>query len=226
MSDIKRLPATAGIAIGAILFVIAILAILIGAIAAGSGTFGTSGTSESYRTMGGALVQQGVTLSVGFQRILTNGVDESQIIITPQYSAVNEQRALFAPVGGGISPVFPMRDAIATGATWRYVIDANMLGFGSSGNNDVIAVVEIRNAAVCQAINSVVIGLNAPLAITLAVLPGVPVAADVTGTDGVIDVANSFDTSAVSSLSGIRQACVQDSSGTPRFWYYHLIKAN
>lgn len=226
MKNALRLPTTAGMAIGVILFVIAILAVVIGAIAAGSGGFGASGASESYRTMGGALVQQGVTLSVGFQRLITGGVDPDQIIITPQFTTPNQLRALYAPSGGGIAPVIPVRDAVATGATWRFVLDANMRDFGAAGNNDVIAVVQIRNNQVCQAINSVVIGYNAPLAITLAVLPGVPVALDVTGSDGLIDAGNSFDTSAVASLSGVRQACVQDAAGTPGYWYYHVIKAN
>lgn len=226
MSAIKRASRHAGIAIGAILFVVALLAVLMGALVAGSSGFGSNSASESHRTMGGALVQQGVSLVAGFQRLMTGGVETANIIITPQFSGPNALRALFAPNGGGLTPMQPPLDAVASGASWRFVSDANLPDFGAAGDNDVIALVQIRNDAICRAINSVVIGHNAPLTITLAVLPGVPVAADVTGTDGLMNGANSFDASAVSALSGIAQACVQDSNATAGFWYYQLIKAN
>lgn len=226
MTIARRIPADAGVAIGAILFVVAILAILIGAIAAGTGGLGGGSASESHRTMGGTIVQQSTMMTVGFQRLITGGVDPADIIITEQYTTPNELRALYSPRGGGLVPVQPPRDAIAAGATWRYVVDANMRDFGASGDNDVVAMLQIRNDVICRAINSVVIGYNAPLSITLAVLPGVPTTLDVTGVDGVMDSGNSLDTSAVASLSGVRQACVQDGGGSPNYWYYQVIRAN
>lgn len=224
MNVARRIPATAGIAVGAILFVVAILAILIGAISAGTGGFGSNSASESHRTMSGTIVNQSSMMVVGFQRLITGGVEPADIIVTEQYSPANHLRALYAPSGGGMTPAQPPRDAIAAAATWRYVIDANMLGFGAPGDNDVVAMLQIRNDAICRAINSVVIGLNSPLSITLAVLPGTPTTLDVTGTDGVMDSGNALDTSAVPSLNGIRQACVQVAGGN--FWYYQLIRAN
>ena len=69
----KRMGATAGIAIGPILFIIAILAILAAAIAAGSGSFTSGTTSESAKTKASALIQIGENLKVGMDRLIMEG---------------------------------------------------------------------------------------------------------------------------------------------------------
>jgi len=215
-----------GIALAPILFIVAILGVLVAALAAGNAGFNSNTATETDKTRGGTLVQQGVTLKQAIENIFVNGTPEEQIIIATDYTDANKTKALYAPAGGAILKQIPPRDAVASGAFWAIADNANMEGIGQSGGNDVVAYVNVSNAKLCRAINEIIFGRGSALATSLPAITVTVVANDVTTQDGVIDTSNVFETSGVTALAGYLQACVMDSQSTPNYWYYQVMKVN
>ncbi|MFY9288723.1 MAG: hypothetical protein WAO98_09520 [Alphaproteobacteria bacterium] len=151
----QRFNASAGIAIGPILFIIAILAILSAAIAAGSGSF-TSGTGqESNRTKASALIQIGENLKIGMDRMMMgNGISFGSYVINAANTINNND--LFSPTGGGITiPSAAMSNAPGTDV-WYYPTGA-VPSMGTN-NAEQLAVLKIA-PGVCNEINSRVSGV-------------------------------------------------------------------
>ncbi|MCL2469161.1 MAG: hypothetical protein FWF24_02890 [Alphaproteobacteria bacterium] len=152
--DEQRFDRDAGIAIGPILFIIAVLGILAAAIAAGSGSFTTNATSEGNRAKAAALVDIGQTLRIGFDRIMSNGIDISDIRIDPDSTSQPED--LFSPIGGGISPPSTTMGADPTTDEWHFpLIAIPRLGTGAGSR---VAMLRVQKG-VCDEINSRIVGL-------------------------------------------------------------------
>ncbi len=157
----------AGIAVGAILFVIAVLAILAGAIAAGSGSFTSGTTNESDSTKASAIIQIGDNLKTGMDRLfMENQIPFANVDTNTANTSGNNQ--LFSPAGGGITPPAwsmanqPSTDGTAaTGDIW-YFPYASVPGVGSGGTNyDILAVLSVAQG-VCNNINTRAIGIPTP----------------------------------------------------------------
>lgn len=144
-----RLAANAGIAIGPILFIIAVLGILASAIAAGSGSFTTSTTGESNRAKSSAMIDMGMNLKIGFDRIVGNGIDFINVNIDPVDTSATTD--LFSPLGGGVSaPSITMSMAPASDL-WQYPLIA-VPNIGTASGSRV-AVLRVAGG-VCDEINS------------------------------------------------------------------------
>lgn len=215
----------AGIAIGPILFIVAIIAVLVAALSSGNNGFSNT-SAERYRTRVAPLIQQGVNFKMATETLMTYGITESQLIVSQSFSTASGVNALFAPTGGTLIPQIPPIEVTGTGASWVFAINQNMEGLGVAANNDVVAYIQIINAAMCKIINQIVFGPNDSRAVTLPVITATVVANAVTAQNGVIDTTNVFNTSGVSTLSGRMQACVADSATTPNYWYYQVMRVN
>jgi len=222
-NNVGRLPAHAGIAIGPILFVVAILAVLVGAIAAGSGGFGSSTKDEAARVRASTLIQQGVTLKAGFDRVVVNGTDPADVVVSETGFTATSAAALYGTAGGGITIQSPPKEAVTTGSTWRFVPDADLPDVGGSGTNDYIAVIQVTLAA-CNALNDLIFGrgvYSSPP--SLGTSPTITITAAGTG-DIVALTANAFTlgTSPSAAFSGRTSAC--GANGTS-YYYYQLLAA-
>ncbi len=147
--DYQRMGASAGIAIGPILFIIAVLGILAAAIAAGSGSFTTGTTGEGNRAKATAMIDMGQNLKIGFERILGNGVEFVDVDLDPTHTTAADD--LFSPLGGGITaPSVSMAAAPATDV-WNYpLIAIPAIGTTSGSRVAVLRVAE----GVCDEVNS------------------------------------------------------------------------
>lgn len=218
----NRFVAAAGIAIGPILFVVAILAVLVGAIAAGSGGFGSSTADEAARVRSSTIIQQAVTIKGAFDRIVVNGATAGQVVVSETGFTGTSTLALYGTAGGGITVQNPPRDAVVTGASWRFVIDANLPDIGSTGNNDVVTLLEV-SLPTCNALNDLIFGrgqYTTPPAMGGTV--NVTITAVATG-NNPIPTANAFDTSTPpAAMNGRTSACVSNSGS---YYYYQLLAA-
>lgn len=214
-----------GIAIGPILFIIAVLAVLVGAIASGNSGFSNT-TAEATKTRATPIIQQGVNFKMALETVMTQGAAEEDVIVSTNFTLGNGTLALFSPTGGTLIPQIPPREATGTGASWVFADNQNMEGLGTSGSGDVVAYLRIANAAMCRTINEIIFSVGAAQVTTLPTITVTVVDNAVTAEDGVIDVANTFGTAGVSSVSGRMQACVADSESTPNYWYYQVLRAN
>lgn len=221
-SSHARFTANAGIAIGPILFVVAILAVLVGAIAAGSGGFGSSTADEAARVRASTIIQQAVSIKGAFDRIVVNGATPAQVVVAETGFTGTSTLALYGTSGGGITIQNPPRDAVVTGATWRFVGDANLPDIGSTGANDTITVVQV-SLQTCNALNDLIFGRGvhtAPPALGGTV--AVTIAAVASG-NTVIDMGNAFQSSTPpAAMNGRTSACV--ANGTD-YYYYQLLAA-
>jgi hypothetical protein len=224
----QRFAANAGIAIGPILFVVAILAVLVGAIAAGSGGFGGSTADETARVRAGTIIQQGINIKNGSDRMVVNGSDPTTIVVAETGFTSTSLVALYGTAGGGITIQSPPREAVPTGSTWRFVRNTNIPSVGGT-NGDFIAVLQV-NQAICVALNDIIFGRGTYTASTLPIMattaPTVTIAAATTG-DTVTPSGNVFPigTGFTPALGGRISACVSDNAGTPAFYYYQLLSA-
>lgn len=227
MSLDRNFHQNAGIAIGPILFVIAILAVLVGALAAGSGGFGSSTADDAKRVQATTLIQQGTTIKSAMDRLLVQGFDTTSIIVSPTFTTGNAEGALFAPAGGGLTPQVPPANIIAASAAWGYVPAANLPGIGSTGANDFITLIEVKDTSVCKALNSVIFGRTATQTTTIPAPSSAATItnAAVTASDGVAATGNAADLSGIASLSGRTQGCFSDGGTTPKFYYYQILSA-
>ena len=230
----SRMPATAGIAIGPILFVVAILAVLVAALAAGGG-FGGSTQTERDRVKASVVIEQGANFKAGFERLYGGALDVNEMILSTAYTNAKKNAALYAAAGGGLTQQSPMEGTVPdTGVTnWRFVPGANLPGIGTNAENDFIVAIGIRSATICKAINGIVFGKTAPAA---TALPSASSAAIVlndadpctdttidTATSGCAVSANRFDISATAAANGYSQTCVDDGAGN--YYYYQLLLA-
>lgn len=237
ISKIKKLPQSQpGLAIGPILFVIAILAVLVGALAANSGGFSTSTADESNRVNASAVIEQGISLKNGIDRLSVNGVALNAINLQPNYAAGTEDFALFASIGGGVMQFAPPANTTTTTgvSNWRFTEKANIPGLGNAGGNDFVAVIEIKNEAACKMVNAVLFGKDSSMAQTV---PGNATAVTMndvgscsnvnvqTTTAGCNLAANAFDISAITAVANRTQACVTDGASTPRYFYFQVLAA-
>lgn len=224
-----------GIAIGPILFVVAILAVLVGALAAGSGGFGSSTADDTNRVNASVLIQQATSIKSAFDRVLVAGAAPAEIVISPTFTAGQEDNAIFSPTGGGLTAQNPPSNVVPTTGvtTWRFVPAANLPGIGSSGANDYALVVQVRSIAICRALNSIAFGRNAPQATTIPApgsaltftLTDAGAATDVTGASTTPNIAaNTFNIATIG-VSGRSQGCVSDGASTPSYYYYQLLTA-
>ncbi len=150
----RRFRPDAGIAIGPILFIIAILGILAGAIAAGSGSFTASTNSEGSRAKASAVIEIGQALKFGFERLINNGVDLSNIDTDPL--STSSTSALFSPVGGGISAPSVTMANDPTKDVWLYPFIA-IPNIGTSSGSK-LAMLRV-NLSLCDEINAKAIAL-------------------------------------------------------------------
>jgi len=223
-----RLTATAGIAIGPILFVVAILAVLVGAIAAGSGGFGGSTADESARVRAGTIIQQGINIKNGSDRMVVNGADQTTIVTAETGFTSTSLLALYGTAGGGITIQSPPREAVPSGSTWRFVRNANLPSIGGT-NGDFIAVLQVTQA-VCVALNDIIFGRGTYTASTLPIMattaPTLLITAAASG-DTVTPSGNAFPfgTGQTPALAGRISACVSDNASTPSYYYYQLLSA-
>ena len=156
--ETERLSASAGIAIGPILFIIAILAILASAIASGTGSFTAGAAAEGNKTRASALIQIGENLRMGMDQIILaggRGVDE--IVINTLNTSNNVD--LFSPTGGGIST--PSRGHANNPLVdlWHYP-RGPIKGFGSPYGREIIAVLPVSRG-VCSELNNRSVGIAA-----------------------------------------------------------------
>lgn len=227
-----RLASEEGIAIGPILFVAAILAVLVAAIAAGSSGFNTSTTTESNRIVATTVIQQGMNLRSGVERLLASGKGVPDIIVSQDFvddAATTDKDelayALYSTTGGGLTfPTPPSNAVSASNEMWRFVPDADLNGIGLAGTNDFVSVLPIGGLEICKSLNGVLYGNSDASATTPDALSGAPTVAKVTAQNAVADTANAFSTSGVTALSGRTQGCVDDGSGN--YYYYTLLTAN
>lgn len=218
-----RLTSSAGIAIGPILFVVAILAVLVGAIAAGSGGFGSSTADEAARVRGSTIVQQAVTIKGAFDRIVVNGATPAQVVVAETGFTGSSTLALYGSFGGGITPQTPPRDAVPSGARWRFVPDADLPGIASSGANDYITVLEV-NLQTCNALNELTFGRGAHTApLSMGTSASATTNAVASG-DTVADISNAFTISGSppAALTSRTSACVVNGTS---YYYYQLLAA-
>jgi hypothetical protein len=151
--DSRRLGPNAGIAIGAILFMVAILAILAAAVAAGSGSFTSSTTNDSSRTKSSALVSIGDNLNTGMEHITAEGgILPLSVVLDPtQTSGVTD---LFSPSGGGIAAPSVSMANNPVYDVWYYPTGyVKGIGTGSGGSYDILAVLPV-SPGVCAEINN------------------------------------------------------------------------
>lgn len=218
----NRFSAVAGIAIGPILFVVAILAVLVGAIAAGSGGFGSSTADEAARVRASTIIQQAVTIKGAFDRIVVNGATPAQVIAAEAPATTTSTLALYGTSGGGITVQNPPRDAVVAGATWRFVVDADLPGIGAAGNTDAITVLQV-SLPTCNALNDLIFGRGqyaTPPALGGTVNLTIPAIA---AGDNVIPLTNAFDSSTPpAGITGRTSACVSNSTN---YYYYQLLSA-
>ena len=237
-----RLSVNAGIAIGPILFVVAILAVLVGALAAGSGGFGSSTANDSNRINGSTLIEQGTNLKTGMDRIMVNGALTTDVVFSQTYTTTNAANALFSPSGGGLTFQNPPPLVVdATVNTWRYVNAATIPGIGTAANQVVVAA-QVRNLALCQAINGIIFGKTStqattpPAYSTAATSTNLLITNDMTTTcsdtnltsvaAGCAIASNKMDMTLVTTnggISGRTQACISDGGTTPKYYYYQLM---
>lgn len=212
--------AQAGIAIGPILFIVAILAILVGAIAAGSGGFGSSTTDEAARVRASTIIQQAVSIKSAFDRVLVSGAVPSAVIAAEAPTTTTSPLALYGVLVGTTAQI-PPRDAVVTGASWRFVVDADLPGIGAPGNNDAITIVEV-SLPTCNALNELIFGRGqyvSPPALTGTVNVAI---ASIGPGDNVIPATNAFDSSVPpAAIQGRSSACVASGG----YYYYQLLAA-
>ncbi len=139
----------AGIAIGPILFVVAILAILATAIAAGSSTFATSSGQETNRTNAASMIQIGMNLKLGMDRLVAIGLPVANVDINASNTTGNN--AFFSPLGGGLVP--PSSALSSSGSdAWIYTW-GNVTGLGNDSLQERVAFLKV-NPGVCDQINA------------------------------------------------------------------------
>ena len=113
-----RPPGDSGIALGPILFIVAILGILAAAIAASSGSFTGRSNAEAASSKASALIQIGLILQVGAERMVGAGTDFDTVNIDP--TSTSNTNDLFAPAGGGVNtPSITLANDPATDI-WHY----------------------------------------------------------------------------------------------------------
>ncbi|MGE3770902.1 MAG: hypothetical protein AB7G06_08145 [Bdellovibrionales bacterium] len=221
-NNTSRLAATAGIAIGPILFVVAILAVLVGAIAAGSGGFTGSATTESVRVRASVLIQQANNIKTATDRVIVNGTGPTAIIVAESPATPTSSSAIYTTAGGGITPQNPPAGSVPTGSTWRFVLDADLPGIGAA-DGDFIAVIQVTEQT-CEALNNIIFGTGVLSSIpSLGTTPDVTIAAAAAG-DNVTPAGNAFDQggSPDTEYDGRINACVAD--GTD-YYFYQLLSA-
>jgi hypothetical protein len=156
-----------GIAIGAILFVVAILGILAAAIAAGGGSFTMGSSSENNKTKASAMIEIGQNLKTGMERVVgEQGVDVLNVDINPSNTSLNN--AIFAPTGGGISSPAVTMAGNAQSDIWYYPQGlVPGLGTGAAPYYDKLAILNV-SVGVCQEINNKIFGNNTIPAVNMA----------------------------------------------------------
>ncbi|HAX92087.1 MAG TPA: hypothetical protein DCY07_07780 [Rhodospirillaceae bacterium] len=207
----RRLAPTTGIAIGPILFIIAILGILAAVITAASSAFTAGTTNESSRTKAAALIDIGQHLKIGFERIVSNGIDFDSVIIDPTLTSLDTH--LFAPAGGGITSPSPTMAATPATDVWLYPLIAFPGTGGAAGQR--FAVIRV-DEGVCDEVNLKANALAAGTA-HAEVLP----LGDFTSA-ALLDDSAPGDWPA--SLEGKTTGCVENSSlESPGFFFYQVI---
>ena len=146
-----------GIAIGAILFIVALLAILAIAIAAGSSTFATNSSQETNRTNAAEMIQIGQNLKVGVDRIVALGTSLANVDINDANTSGNI--ALFSPNAGGLVPPSTTLSATPGTDTWIYTWGA-VTNMGTTALERIAA---LRvSSGVCDQINTQAAGVATP----------------------------------------------------------------
>lgn len=201
----RKIPISAGIAIGPILFVIAVLGILAAAIAAGSGAFSTSTVSENYKAKAVALIDVGQNLKLGFERILGNGIDFDRVDMDPTHTTAADD--LFSPIGGGVSPPSTTM-AYAPGTDQWIYHDVTLpeMGIGTGTSPNKVAFLKVAQG-VCDQVNAKANAISTP-------------SVALTATTG--DITNAPPDDWPTTLAGIMTGCFRDSTANV-YWFYQVL---
>lgn len=152
----ERFAPQRGIALGAILFIIAVFAIIAGAIAAGSGSFTANTNTESAKVMASTVLSQMKNLDNCVDVVRSNGFADTQISfqvpagmfmtangqdwgqITPLAECTSDACRVYLIDGGGCSPQAAIMPQDAFDQTWIT-------------NNGETAYCPLGNNAACRA---------------------------------------------------------------------------
>jgi hypothetical protein len=208
-----RIHGQAGIALGAILFILAVLALLSAVIAVGVNGFSGSTTTPSASTLATTILQESDQVQSSVQLLMANGCSEAQL----NFSSFGIPANASAPADGhcnvfdprGANQIFVPIPTIAcpTGASsciWG-PSDANAIPGIGTGVPQAIWMAYYLTPAICDQINA---QLGRTSSLTSTPIAGVAY-------DGT------FPTTATltSAYSGITAACVAQGGGTLRIFY-------
>jgi hypothetical protein len=201
-----------GIAIGAILFVVAILGVLAAAMAAGSGSFTMGSSSETNKTKAAAVIEIGQNLKMGSDRI-TGSVGIDLVNVTISSNNTTNQTDLFSVSGGGISPPSVTMAGNVQSDVWYYPRGA-VPGLGDAAGDEQLAILNI-SIGVCQEINSKLFG-------NTDIPSGAFGAAALNVANSTVHV-DTLTSAWPTILNGMLQGCVQNTSDTAGGYYFYQI---
>ncbi|MGD9650520.1 MAG: hypothetical protein AB7U41_07025 [Dongiaceae bacterium] len=176
----KTCKSQSGFAIGTILLAVVLIAAIVSAIAIASrGTTNQSGREQS-RINATTVIQQGINLKQGYDRLMANGIDRTNIVIgapaatpgttvgTNAAGTVNCTGAtapnvcLFDNPNGGTATQVPPQQAVELGAAnnpnplrYKRMAGVTVPGIGSTVGNDIVIYLTDISRQVCQQINNV-----------------------------------------------------------------------
>ena len=207
----KRIRNQNGFAIGAILLVVALIAIVAAAFVIAGRTSSATSAEQSSKVMAATMVQQGINMRNGFDKMLASGLTADTI--TWDTTAVT---GIFNPTDGGAVEQFPQADALLTTTNqWVYKISAGspvvkIKGIGIDATADNAVVLVDLKAGVCQQINKLLYGSTAIPA------PAAGTAAD-WGT-----AATAIDLSADAAVEKKPDACIKTTDA--KYVYYKVLR--
>lgn len=174
---IKQRSSQSGFAIGTILLAVILIAAIVSAIAIASRGSSNQSNREGARVQASTLIQQGVNLRNGFERMVTTGTGRDNIVATGAAGRANTAgsadcttaTSLTAPLvclysnpDGGTAAQVPPSQAFTPGgdnSVGRYRLHqhATVPNVGTAGQVIVMEISDIR-LDVCRQINSLVMG--------------------------------------------------------------------
>jgi type II secretory pathway pseudopilin PulG len=195
----QRENSQAGIAIGAILFVIALLAILAVAIVASSSTFSGNAAQETNRANAGAVMQIGQSLKIGISRITLLGTPLADIGV--DINNVADNTSLFSPASG---MVLPSHSLAADPVNDEWIFNWGAVNHLGDAAPERIASLRISQG-LCDQVN--VFNNN-----------GATPSLDV----GAIDNNTNF-TGFPAALDGKQQGCLENTNATTAGYYFYQV---